>query len=103
MHNEYGYNKMNISAQTGITTWRCAHQQSHRHLNCRAKAYTKQFGLSERVKVSGEHTHPAKLPLDNKLKGSRKSGIIKKNVKQSTPQQLGDKESNNSPNVHINL
>lgn len=67
MHNDYGYNKMNVSAQTGITTWRCALQQSHPQLKCKAKAYTRQVGPVEKVRVTGEHTHPTQLPPQTHL------------------------------------
>lgn len=50
---------MNYSTSTRTTTWRCASNQSHRHLNCKAKAYTRQIGNIQKVKLDGEHTHPA--------------------------------------------
>lgn len=55
---------MSESNLSGITTWRCSLNQSFPHLKCKAKAYTKQIGSVQRVKLSPEeHTHStAKLP-----------------------------------------
>lgn len=70
---------MNYSASTRTTTWRCALNQSHRHLNCRTKAYTRQIGNIQKVKIVGVHTHSAtnypsapvkRKPKSTKLKSS---------------------------------
>lgn len=57
VHGGFGYNKMCASISSGITTWRCALNQSYPHLKCRAKCYTRQFGVLQKVKQIGEHTH----------------------------------------------
>lgn len=60
IHSGYGFTKMFVSP-TGITTWRCALNQSYAHLKCRAKCYTKQVGILQKVKQIGDHTHPKKI------------------------------------------
>lgn len=52
---------MSSSLTTGLTTWRCASNQSYPDLKCRAKCYTKQIGNYQKVKPIGEHTHPKKI------------------------------------------
>lgn len=61
IHRSFGYNKMSVSMQSGITTWRCALNQSYPDLKCKAKAYTKQFGSLQKVKIIGDHTHASKI------------------------------------------
>lgn len=63
--------------------------QSHPHLKCRAKAYTRQIGSLQKVKIVGEHTHPAKLPQqkngkpqsNQKSQKAKKQGVVKKKIK----------------------
>lgn len=52
---------MCTSTMSGITTWRCALNQSYPHLKCRAKCYTRQVGVFQKVKQIGDHTHPKKI------------------------------------------
>lgn len=61
VHLGYGYTKMCTSTMSGITTWRCALNQSYPHLKCRAKCYTRQVGVFQKVKQIGDHTHPKKI------------------------------------------
>lgn len=72
---------MSESSQSGITTWRCALNQSFPHLKCRAKAYTKQFGSVQRVKLSSEeHTHPASTQPNGGVERKKKKPKVKKKV-----------------------
>lgn len=81
IHDGYGYNKVNFSNASGITTWRCSLNQTYRDLKCYAKAYTKQVGSIQKVKKLGEHTHPAnrqkKKPIRKNMKDKRRK--LKKN------------------------
>lgn len=118
MHQDYGYNKMNVSWQTGITTWRCALQQSHPHLKCKAKAYTRAFGTVEKVKVTGEHTHPTQIPPQTqqkqryRFKKPQKRSPVKKRAKSAISKQkptilsietLPPVQTNHSNNLQIDL
>lgn len=73
VHLGYGYTKMCASTLSGITTWRCALNQSYPHLKCRAKCYTKQVGVFQKVKQIGDHTHPKKIePQKPQQNGKKK-------------------------------
>lgn len=54
IHNGYEFKKHRITS-SGASYWLCRKQ---RDLKCKAKAYTKQFGIRNLVKVTGEHSHP---------------------------------------------
>lgn len=87
VHKEFGYNKMSDSTTTGMTTWRCALNQSYPHFKCKCKAYTRKFGALQRVKIVGEHTHPAKVPQQKgkqKIRSKSKQAQKKKIIVQET-------------------
>lgn len=86
IHNGYGYNKMSFSVVTGITTWRCASNQSYPHLKCRAKAYTKQIGMEHKLKLSKDrHTHAALQCHGNSRKKIKKIKKKSPSKKKSQP------------------
>lgn len=83
---------MSHSVLTGTTTWRCALNQSYPNLKCKAKAYTRQIGAFQKVKIFGEHSHPAKVTQqqrDEKIQNRnqqksqkpKKHGVVKKKIK----------------------
>lgn len=53
-HDGYGFNKHRVH-NSGEIYWYCKKQKD---IKCPAKAYTKQFGTKNMVKVKGTHIHP---------------------------------------------
>lgn len=87
VHQGFGYTKMFSSVSTGITTWRCALNQSYPHLKCRAKCHTRQIGTLQKVKQIGDHTHPKTIAPRPPMKKSRPP------TKKLQPQQNGKKKA----------
>ena len=89
IHQGFGYNKMSISAISGITTWRCSLNQSYPHLHCKAKAYTCQVGSTQRVKLSDDmHTHTTTILTNGKKRKKPNSKAKKKPKKVNKPARI---------------
>lgn len=98
IHQGFGYNKMSISAVSGITTWRCSLNQSYPHLHCKAKAYTCQVGSTQRVKLSDEmHTHSTTIMTNGKKK---KKPNAKAKKKSNSKAKKVNKPAANKPAVN---
>lgn len=104
VHMGYGYTKMCVSSVTGITTWRCASNGSYPELKCRAKCYTRQVGVLQRVKSVGDHTHPKKIAPrlpQKKTSAAQKNG--KKKLKSKLKSKLKPKMKVNQESKSIKL
>lgn len=105
VHSGYGYTKMCVSSMSGITTWRCALNQSYPHLKCRAKCYTRQVGIFQKVKQIGDHTHPKKIEprLPTKKIAPQQNGKKKVNAKAKGKGKLKPKKKVNQEAKVIKL
>lgn len=56
MHHGHGFKK-HRTTPSGATYWLCK-KYTDADLKCKVKAFTKQYGGRDRVKIIGEHTHP---------------------------------------------
>lgn len=52
-HNGYGFKKHRTTPK-GAIYWYCKKQNT---LKCKVKAYTKQFGTRDMVRIVGDHNH----------------------------------------------
>lgn len=60
VHNHYEYYKRNQQFH-GAQVWRCVNFSGMRGEKCSVHAYTKNFGLYDKVKIRGKHNHLARL------------------------------------------
>lgn len=58
-HKNYEYFATN-SKVNGDLVWRCANFTGVKTEKCLVRAYTRKFGLVDKVRVNGEHMHPPK-------------------------------------------
>lgn len=59
VHKHYEYYKTDKQSE-GAQAWRCSCFNGLRGEKCLVRAYTKNFGLVEKVKVRGYHNHAPK-------------------------------------------
>lgn len=59
VHNSYEYYKANTQFR-GAQAWRCANFTGVRCKKCLVRAYTKNFGMVDKVNIRGDHNHSPK-------------------------------------------
>lgn len=69
MHNDYEYYKTDKKLD-GDPAWRCIYFTGYKSKKCNVRAYTRNYGLIDKVKIRGVHMHPPR-PLKNKNQNKR--------------------------------
>lgn len=56
----------------GDPAWRCINFHGNKSEKCYVRAYTRNFGLIDKVKIKGVHVHPPKMPKASRKKKYKK-------------------------------
>lgn len=74
VHKNYEYYKTDKKLD-GDPAWRCINFSGATSQKCNVRAYTRNFGMIDKVKIRGVHLHPPRL-----LKVSRQNKLKKKRL-----------------------